>query len=167
MRSQLLYGCLLLLATGAARGQSGNTAAPCGQEGLEPNQHKALVAEVRKLRIELLEFRIEAQAAKIPILEHQLGLIEAQRLKLAEEEQTGSQQLANIDAQLSDQTLAPAQRAEIEGVKATFATAQAEHLMMARQSLQVQGAETSTAVNFEQRRLQALKAKLNELTTGP
>lgn len=130
MKSHLLF-VSLLAATGAA-----------GQDGVDANHQKALLAEVRKLRIELLEFRIEAQATKIPVLELGLNRIEAQRLKLAEEERTVPQQIASINAQLTGQSLTPDQRAELDALRSTFAAVQAERVSTERSSLEAREAET-------------------------
>ena len=157
MKAKLLCGALLLAAAAALHGQSG---------GVDADQQKALLAEVRKLRVELLEMRIEAQAAKIPALEQGLAQIETRRARLAEEERSAPQQLANLDSRFRGQTLPPEQRAEFEGVKAAFLAAQAEHSNTERSTLQMREAEISASLKLEEQRLQALKALLNELTAA-
>lgn len=169
MKSQLVYGSLFLLANAAAWGQglSGSTAAPCAPNSVDEAQQKGLLQEVRKLRIELLEVRMEAQNVKVLNLEQGLTQIEVQRSRLLEEERAAPQQLANLDPRYQGQTLLPEQRAELEILKATFMATQTEHLNTERSALQAREAETSAALQLEQQRLQALKAKLNELTAAP
>ena len=167
MKSRLLCGSLLLLVAGSLRAQPGNSAAPRPQEATDTNYQAALMAEVHKLRMELLEFRFETQAAKIPALEHGLSQIEAQRARLAEEERAAPQQIANLEARFQGQTLLPEQRAEIESAKAAFAAQQAERSSTERSALQSRETELSAALSLEQQRLQALKSRLNELRATP
>src|SRR5438105_498918 len=88
VRTRSILTFAMLLVAGAARGQQDRPGSACMQAALEPRSHGLLGLELRSLRLELLEFRIEKQAAAVAVLERARSSTDAKLKQLAEEEQS-------------------------------------------------------------------------------
>ena len=155
MKFHLMSICLLLVAVGMAHAQA------------DKNGQNSSPTEIRKLRIEFLEFRIDVETAKISLLEHSLQQIQTERLTLTDQERNGPQQFSAFEAQFQGQALAPEQQAEFDKIKAQVVAAQAGHLDQERAALQKREDELSAELRIEKQRCDALKTKLGELTVTP
>src|SRR5262245_44832388 len=90
-RRGLLMLCLAgLLASLPASGQSQSTA--CG----EPAQWQAVLQELRSLRIELLQEKIERADARLAGLQQQLQQAEADRNRVRQMERSQAAELAEL-----------------------------------------------------------------------
>lgn len=165
MTSHLRSISLLLVATGLVWGQSDNNVPP-RDPGSNANYQNGSQTEIRKLRIEFLEFRIEIQAAKVSVLERGMEQIQTERLKFSEEERNRPQPFAAIESNIQSQAMTSEQQAEFDAIRGKLAAEQASRVEKERASFQARENELSAGLRLEGQRLDALKAKLNDLTAA-
>jgi hypothetical protein len=77
-----------------------------------------LAAEVRELRRELLEDRIERQESRIRALGREIQQARAEREQVESERRVSSQQMLDIDRQLADPALPAEERQELATLRA-------------------------------------------------
>jgi hypothetical protein len=138
-------------------GSSATSAAPIGQD--------VLLAEVRRLRADLLELRIEASTAKVSALEISMSDIQATRSRLAQEEQTLAQQLG-LELGAAPPNLTPEERSQIEALRAAAIAGESEKLRTEQRVLERREREVGDSLRAEQQRLQALQSQVNGLTAA-
>jgi hypothetical protein len=139
-------------------GCSANSAAPIGQD--------VLLAEVRRLRVDLLELRIEASATKVSALEISVSDIQATRSRLAQEEQTLAQQLGTFQLGAAPPNLTPEERSQVEALRAAAIAEESEKLRTEGRVLERREREVGDSLRAEQQRLQALQSQVNGLTAA-
>lgn len=118
---------------------------------------KQVSAEVKQLRLEMLEQAIEFQNWKIQRLEAELQPIQLERQRLGEEEQSISQHLAELEK------LAGNASEEVEAVKAAYTEKRAKEVLSKRQLVMQREAELTEQLAKEQQRLQELSVKAKKL----
>lgn len=116
-RKALLATACLLLAAGlaAAAEDAGPTAAP--PQTIDPDLLLALVAEVKSLRIELLEHRLESYDERITLLEQGLEHVALERSAIENKHQTLDAEVDEIEFSLQDPDLDNGQRAYLEATR--------------------------------------------------
>ena len=154
---RLNCGMLLFVLAVAALGEQ----APSGCAA----QSEAL-AELRKLRVEILEYRIESRVEALAGLEQDLQRIRGERQRLQEDERARIEQLAEVEGFLSTQghTLTPEQRTHFEAMKAGIVGEQPEKLRTEQAAIMKREAEAADRLRAVQQQVQSLEAKRNELT---
>jgi hypothetical protein len=126
-----------------------------------------VVAELRKLRIEILEYRIESRAEDLARLERALQQVRSARLRLEEEEHARAQQIAEAETFLvtQGQTLTPEQKTHFEAMKAGMIGTQPEKMRAEQAAVMKQKAEADDRLRMAHQQLQWLKAMRNELVS--
>lgn len=119
--------------------------------------------EVRQLRVELFEHRLESEAQKITVLEKDLAAVRSERAALQAEESVHRQQIANLDSQLAEAVVEPQARAEIEASKAELAGGGAEKLRAAQDVLIAREAEINERIRLAKAHLQNLSTRMKQL----
>jgi hypothetical protein len=82
--------------------------------GFLPSWVQSVLAEIRSLRIEMLQYRLELMAAKVPILERELEQARIEQQVLDEEQRSEAQEISSIDSHLNDVAVEPAEREDLE-----------------------------------------------------
>jgi hypothetical protein len=119
--------------------------------------HKQFTAELKKLRLEVLQQGIEFQEWKIKQLERELQQVVDKRQRLEEESHVIHQQLAELEDPASNSTHAEAgQVSELDAIKANLIGEGQEKLLAARQAIAQQEADLTGLLKQEQARLQGL-----------
>jgi len=122
-----------------------------------------LTVEVRKLRSELLEQRLEAQELKLTLLKRELEQARAKQQQLEEEEQALSQEVAELDKQLSQSTLTTEDREQLETAKTELDGGRLERLRAERQKVTEQKAQLLELLVRAEQRWQELSERTREL----
>jgi chromosome segregation ATPase len=137
-------------------GCNANSAAPIGQD--------VLLEELRRLRVELLEYRIESETARVAALETSLGDIQAQRSRLAQQEQALAQQLGSPQTPAAFPNVTAEGRSQFESLRAAAIADESEKLRAEQRLLERREREVGDSLRTEQQRLQALQSQVNGLT---
>jgi hypothetical protein len=149
----MVAGLLAIMAlTGLAQNQAPSQSA-VDQAAL----FKQVSAELKQLRLEMLEQAIEFQNWKIQRLEAELQPIQIERQRLGEEEQFISQHLAELEK------LAGNASEEVEAVKAVYTEKRSKEVLSKRQLVMQREAELTEQLAKEQQRLQELTGKAKKL----
>lgn len=110
----------LAIMASAARAQNiSGAAAPEGaacEARLTP-WLQSITADVRKLRLEMLEDRRELLAARIKDIEDELQVIQSRQRELLGEQQSRTQQVSEIESQLAQAPLSKQEREELEATE--------------------------------------------------
>lgn len=122
--------------------------------------------EVRQLRVELFEHRLENEAEKITVLERDLAAARSERVALQAEESVHRQQVANLDAQLAEASVEPEARAQMEASKAELAGSATEKLRIAQNTLAAREAEIAERIRLAKAHLQTLATRMKQLASA-
>jgi hypothetical protein len=166
----LLAVLLLLCAGNQARAQTNTTAiqppsAPgCAVPDANGDFQRMLLAELRRLRVDLLEYRIELQTARTAALQLTLEQVRARQSRLSDEERAAVQQLNTQEPQFSAQTLTPGERSQLESMRAALSAEQEEGTRAERSDLAIRESAADTDLRAAQQRLHDLQGALRELT---
>jgi hypothetical protein len=125
---------------------------------------RMLLAELRKLRMELLEYRIETQTNRVSALQLSLSQTQARRQRLADEERVAVQQPNIPEPQFPGPMLTPAERTQLESLRSAAIAEQAGRIRSEQSDLAARESADADALRAEQQRLQSLQASLTELT---
>ena len=125
---------------------------------------RVLAGELRRLRAELLEYRIEIQAAKVAALQRSIGQIQAQRQRLLDEERSTTQQFTAPEPPFSGAPLNPAERAQLESLRSLAIAEQATKVRTEQADLATRESTTNVTLRAERQRLEGLQAALGDLT---
>jgi aspartate aminotransferase-like enzyme len=148
---------VLLLFSTVARGEGVPATAA------SPAVLNQIAAELRELKREFLEDRIERQEARVSALERELQRAHFDLQSGDDSQRTESQDAMQLDQQLSDPALSPEQRAELEAVRTEVAaTAQRE-----RSAQRQRESETAESLHHERARLESLRGALRALSALP
>jgi hypothetical protein len=121
---------------------------------------KRLSVEISKLRLNLAQQQLEDQAAQ---LERELQQAQAEQRQLQERERAFNQDIARLDQQLSQPTLATEERAGLEAIKAELAAAGLERLRAELQRIAQREAELKAHLEQAEQRWQELAEQAREL----
>ena len=124
------------------------------------------LAEIRLLRLELLESRIDVQSQKVLPLEQALAQIKSERIRLRDQEQANATQLAQVDARLAASNLAAEERAQLDAIRTAIAGQQLDEIRAAQTAIDKLEAETSGRLRTEQQRLEALQLRRNSMAAA-
>ena len=153
IRTAMLIGLWAIMAlTGLAQNQAHSQNA-ADQAAL----FKQVSAELKQLRLELLEQAIEFQNWKIQRLEAELQPIQLERQRLGEQAQAFNQHLAELEK------LAGNASEEVEAVKAAYTEKGLKEVTPKRQLVMQREAELTEQLAKEQQRLQELSEKAKKL----
>jgi colicin import membrane protein len=90
--------------------------------------NRTLLEEIRGLRIELLEERIERRDERIAGLERQLAEAQAERQRIAEAQRAQNEEIAEFDQRLASPGLPAEDRAEVERLRSQWTSAAASRV---------------------------------------
>ena len=124
------------------------------------------LAEIRQLRLELLESRIDVQSQRVSPLDQALAQIKSERIRLRDQEQANATQLAQVDARLAAPNLAAEERAQLDAIRAAIAGPQLDEIRAAQTTIEKLEVETAGRLRTEQQRLEALQLRRNAMTAA-
>jgi hypothetical protein len=122
-----------------------------------------LTLEIKQLRLELLEQRLDNMATTISSMERDLRQVHTARQSLADKELAVNREIAALDQQLREPTLAPDERAELENARASLADS--AQTKSERASLAQSETELTERLHQVQQQRQKLFEKVKQLTT--
>jgi len=125
---------------------------------------KHLSTEVRALRLELCKLQLEFRQGKVAQLERELRQAQSDGRQMEVQERALRQDVAAIDQQLNDSTLAAEERKELEANKAEMLSGGLETLRAEQRTTAQRESELSKQLEQEQQRLQELLGKLKKLS---
>jgi DNA repair exonuclease SbcCD ATPase subunit len=171
--------CLLALIATAQFGQSqtpipgknigGSSYSAPNQPNNEPETQATLLqrlaAEVRKLRSELLEQRLESQELRITLLKNELEQARATQQQLEEQERTISQEVAEVEKQLGQASLMVADREQLEATKAELVGG-LERLRVEQQKLAERKTQLLELLERAEQRRQELLEQARKFAAG-
>lgn len=162
VRATLLSAAVLLVSAPMGRAQTGAGGCPSGQTAANE-----VVIELRKLRIEILEYRIESRTEDFARLEQALQKVRSDRLRLEEEERARAQQIAEAETYLAreGQTLTPEQRTHFEAMKAGLMGTHPDKVRAENAAVMKREAEADDRLRVAYQQLQQLRAMRNELVS--
>jgi len=108
------------LALVAAVALSPNAVIELRAQSPEQPALRILIVELKKLRLEVIEQRLESQQENTRRLERELQQIRRDELQLEEEERARAHALKQTDQQLAQSELTAEERQELEANRATF-----------------------------------------------
>lgn len=151
-------GFTMMMLFAALPGKAQNTQqAPSTEQILAWLQH--LAGEVRMIRVELTQLRLEAQEARIANLERELRDLAQKQTELQIQEKSNQHQLAEV-TELNAQVLDPDQRAQVEALKDELTGTGADRLRTERSQV----AKAEAELNERLRQEKAKQAHLQALT---
>jgi hypothetical protein len=112
--------------------------------------------ELRRLRLELVEYRIEIEERRIPGLQREVRSFEDQLRQVQEEAQSYQQSLDEVENQLSRQGLSEEERLELENRRAQMRGSDMERLRSQEAELARQQAQARIHLNRELQQWQKL-----------
>lgn len=138
-------------------------ASACGEQV----QLQTLLAEVRSLRIELLQEKIERAQFRIAEIEHNIRIAETERSQASSQQRTQAQELNEIQERLTQPSLATEERTELEAYRQQMMTSAASRLAEQASSLAKREAALRDQLGQEQRQRNQLLENLRSLGGTP
>ena len=133
-----------------------------------------LLQEIRNLRTDILEARVERKADTVILLEQILSGIRADLARLQDEERAAAEQIAQLEAHLTTSKATPEERLHIEEARAVITGGQVENARTRRAvELRAREAEIAGRLSRAQHALHELQVKrpnpINQMRTegGP
>jgi hypothetical protein len=160
LQTMILLVCISVMFGPVGRAQA--VSVECSAAQTHRNE---VLSELRKLRIEILEYRIESRTENVAVLEQALTQVRSERLRFENEERVRVQQMAEAETYLATQaqTLSPEQRMHFEGLRAGLMAEHPERLRAEHATLEKREAEAEEGLRAAHRQLEQLKANRNEL----
>ncbi|MBS1808753.1 MAG: hypothetical protein JST84_11220 [Acidobacteria bacterium] len=133
----------------------------------EGNTTAAVQSELKKLRFEMLQQRIEFQEWKIKQLDRDLQRVLNEQQQLQDQAQAISRQIAELDAQ-APEPIAPQPNAieERQAMKSALQDEELKRIQVKLQPLNERASELNSQINQEQTVLQELHTKTKALTAA-
>jgi hypothetical protein len=125
--------------------------------------HAQLLAELRRLRREVWELRVEAQLTRTSAVERALDEVRAGRRKLQAEEQALTLQMQRLESQLASAPAGSEERLRLEIERAEQGPTDLERIRSAQIVLAGQESEVERRLLAEQQRLELLQRTGNTL----
>jgi cell division protein FtsB len=122
-----------------------------------------LAREVSRLKFDLQKLQLEIQYGKVAQLERELQQAQASRKALEAEEAALLQGIAQLDQQLSQPALAPAERRELEVSRAELGLSELERVRTEQQTLAQREEELGKRLGAARQRWQELFDKAKQL----
>jgi hypothetical protein len=126
-----------------------------------------VLSELRSLRIELLEYKLDRAHGRIAEIQQQLKNAEIERNRLTGEERSQAQELLEIQERLSQPSLPPEARGEIEAYRTQLMAAGAARLSERNRSLAAREADLRMQLDREERVRQQLTQTHQSLGARP
>jgi hypothetical protein len=168
MRGNLLALLSVLALAGMGRNAFGQPVAAgsaketCG----EKFEVRQLADELRILRRQISEWRLEALSDKAGEIGLELQAIRADKLKMRDEQQNTARQMSDLDVQIHNAAAGSEQRTQLEAVRTALAGGDSERAKSALDRLERREAELSRALTAVQKRTADLQHRLAELSQG-
>lgn len=122
---------------------------------------KFVASELRELRREVLDDRLERQEVRVRALEFQLRQSRTERQDGEEVQRAQNQEVLQLEQQLADPALSPEDRTQLESIRAEAASReQTDRGLLAQKEAQL-----TEKLRREQQRLEALRAVARSLST--
>lgn len=125
-----------------------------------------IASELRKVRLELLEDRKEAQQARMRDLEHDLEVIQNKERGLEEEQHSQIQQAADIEGQLAQPSLTKAEREELEAQKADVLNISPARYSTPQAVLSQRETHARDRLAEQEQRLRQIERQIRELSSA-
>jgi hypothetical protein len=161
---------LILLAVTNRQPSFAQTATPIPPKQAETDSSQNVSAwlqyialELKKLRLELIEERCDAQQGRLSSLERELQLIRDQQREIEEEQNAELREPTEIDSQLAQPGISKEQREELEARKADLLGAEPSRYAASRLALAKREDEARQRVAVEQQRMQVLVQQAQNL----
>ena len=158
-------GSILGIAVLTAVAQQPQTSVPSFKELTE--RLAALTAEVRTLRLELLEQRLAQQDQNISWLQDRRQKLQTDRRALDEREQSTLRELNELNQRLSQPGLDPAERTQLEALRTTAVTSGIADIAAERSFIAQEEAKIDEQLQREERRRRALLDTAERLRATP
>jgi hypothetical protein len=123
----------------------------------------SLVTELRQLRLELLQERLERHSASIVRLEEQLANVRTTQQRLEQEERAQQDEVQQIDRRLAMAGAEDADRAQAHASKTFLVTTGRDRLVAARQDAARRESGLQTQIGRERQRAQSVQNALLDL----
>ena len=124
-----------------------------------PSPKRSLLNEVLELRTDILQFLVQAQQSTVRSLKRELEQLHQQQRRVQEAEESRSQQVAQVEEQLSSPDLESESRPQVEAVKQELIVDGAEKLKAEQSSLRQREADLAARLESEVQRAQALQQR--------
>jgi hypothetical protein len=124
---------------------------------------QAILSELRKIRIELVQYQWEIQQIKMPELERKLQDIQSERTQTEEEQREQGAEISSITAQLAEPSLGKEERQELEARKANLVASAPMRFQTRQMSLSQREAEARERLARENERARQLLERAREL----
>ncbi|HZS04172.1 MAG TPA: hypothetical protein VFD58_05000 [Blastocatellia bacterium] len=157
--------CILLVITLLAPLQATTVARTAPAADDPADALKRMAAEIRQLRLEVIEQAIEFQQWKLTHLEREMLAVRSEQQRLRELESSIQQQLAGL-APSAGHDPGAEQMGELEIVKATHTEDGLKPIQLKLQALAEREARLSEEISRENTRLQELQQKAGKLRAG-
>lgn len=170
MRIIWAIAVLALTSVGTVSAQSGGTtsqvSATSGSAANQVAWLQYISAELRRVHIELLEQRRDLQQAKMQDLERELDAVRNQQQQLQEEQNSQTQQAADIEAQLVQPSLTKAEHEELEARRADLLALSPSRFGSVHNALAQRETRARERLALQEERVRALDQQLRELSAG-
>jgi hypothetical protein len=123
---------------------------------------KSIAADLRQLRKEMFEDRIERQDDRVRALEHEFGLVRAQLQNGEQVQRAQNQEILQMDQRLSDSSLTDDERSQLESVRTEAGASN----QIDQAALLQKEAEVSENLRRERLRLDSLRAAVRVLSNS-
>jgi hypothetical protein len=156
--NRILISAALCLGSG-----SGLLAADAGKEAQNPLVWLQFIAtELRDLRRELLEDRLERQQTRVRALEAELNQARIERNDGVDVQRAQAEELLNLDKQIADPALAAEQRAELQALRTELTAREGAD----RADAGLKEKQLAERLQREQTRLESLRAMARAMAPG-
>jgi chromosome segregation ATPase len=137
--------------------------ADLGAQSADQPALKEMINQLRKLRLELLEQRVENQEGNILQLERELQQVGADQQRLEQQEREQAEALAQLEQRLSEAQLTPEDRHELEATTRAAVIARGDR-GAARSSLDQRRAQVQQQLEQARQQRQKLLEKARQLS---
>lgn len=154
--NRFMPGAIPLVVIAAAIGQSA-----------EPLSIRDVAGELRQLRIELAEYRLESGVRVIRELEQELNSTISRTTEIAAEERSQSEQLTQIDSQITDPNLNAEMRAHAERLRNETIPDLLARRATEAATLRARQTELNSSLERAKKLQQAIAAQIRTLSSRP
>jgi hypothetical protein len=127
---------------------------------------KGIESQVKALRLELIESRMEAQERVIPVLQSEIETLRGQHASLDGEESQARQRLQAFDQQTASNTLTPDEQAQAQSMRAGAGADALENVRRYRAALIARQQQVEARLRVEMQRMNQLQEKTKSLRSA-